>query len=73
LNVRLWLPLRGVFGYKFLVSSIECSGFRNLHETIEIAHPLAVLVGPNNAGKSNVVDALRMVLTPLVTGVIACA
>lgn len=47
------------------LSSIECSGFRNLREPIELAHPLAVLVGANNTGKSNVIDALRMVLTPL--------
>lgn len=44
---------------------IEFDGYRNLTETVHLAHPLAVLVGPNNAGKSNVIDALRMTLSPL--------
>lgn len=47
------------------LSRVEFEGFRNLSDTVELAHPLAVLVGSNNAGKSNVIDALRMTLQPL--------
>jgi len=39
-------------------------GFRNLNTKIELCHPLAVVVGENNAGKSNLIDALRAVLEP---------
>jgi putative ATP-dependent endonuclease of OLD family len=46
------------------VSALRASGYRNLDGTIELCHPLAVLVGENNAGKSNVIDALRTVLEP---------
>jgi putative ATP-dependent endonuclease of the OLD family len=38
--------------------------FRNLGGRVQLAWPVAVLVGANNTGKSNVVDTLRMVLTP---------
>lgn len=47
------------------LSRIEFDGFRNLTDTVAMSHPLAVLVGANNTGKSNVVDALRMTLLPL--------
>jgi putative ATP-dependent endonuclease of the OLD family len=46
------------------VSSLRAVGYRNLNTTIGLCEPLAVLVGENNAGKSNVVDALRTVLEP---------
>jgi putative ATP-dependent endonuclease of OLD family len=46
------------------VTALRAAGFRNLSTTIELCHPLAVLVGENNAGKSNVIDALRAVLEP---------
>jgi putative ATP-dependent endonuclease of the OLD family len=46
------------------VSALCASGYRNLDGVIEVCHPLSVLVGENNAGKSNVVDALRTVLEP---------
>ncbi len=46
------------------LKNAEFDGFRNLSGQVSFAHPLSVLVGPNNAGKSNVIDALRMTLTP---------
>jgi putative ATP-dependent endonuclease of the OLD family len=46
------------------VSALRASGYRNLDGTVELCHPLAVLVGENNAGKSNVIDGLRTVLEP---------
>ncbi|HEY2141087.1 MAG TPA: AAA family ATPase [Solirubrobacteraceae bacterium] len=46
------------------VSAIRATGYRNLDATIGLCHPLAVIVGENNAGKSNVIDALRTVLEP---------
>jgi putative ATP-dependent endonuclease of the OLD family len=46
------------------VSAIGARGYRNLGTTVGLCHPLAVLVGENNAGKSNVIDALRTVLEP---------
>jgi putative ATP-dependent endonuclease of OLD family len=46
------------------VTALRTANFRNLNTTIELCHPLAVLVGENNAGKSNVIDALRAVLEP---------
>jgi len=44
------------------VAALIASGYRNLEGEYPLCHPLAVLVGENNAGKSNVVDALRTVL-----------
>lgn len=44
------------------VSGLKATGYRNLDTTVELCEPLAVLVGENNAGKSNVIDALRTVL-----------
>jgi putative ATP-dependent endonuclease of OLD family len=46
------------------VSALRASGYRNLEGTFPICAPLAILVGENNAGKSNVIDALRTVLEP---------
>ena len=46
------------------ISSLKASGYRNLDGTVGLCRPLAVLVGANNAGKSNVIDALRTVLEP---------
>lgn len=39
-------------------------GYRNLDVTVPLCKPLSVIVGENNAGKSNVIDALRTVLEP---------
>jgi putative ATP-dependent endonuclease of OLD family len=44
------------------VAALTASGYRNLDGEYPLCHPLAVLVGENNAGKSNVVDGLRTVL-----------
>jgi putative ATP-dependent endonuclease of OLD family len=44
------------------VAALIASGYRNLDGEYPLCHPLAVLVGENNAGKSNVIDALRTVL-----------
>ena len=46
------------------VTALRAVGFRNFDTTVELCDPLAVLVGENNAGKSNVIDALRTVLEP---------
>lgn len=46
------------------VDSLTFKDFRNLGGRVQLAWPVAVLVGANNTGKSNIVDALRMVLTP---------
>ena len=39
-------------------------GFRNLKCEVHLTAPLCVVVGANNTGKTNVVDALRTVLWP---------
>jgi putative ATP-dependent endonuclease of OLD family len=46
------------------VKALESKGYRNLDGRVEVCSPLAVLVGENNAGKSNVIDALRTMLEP---------
>lgn len=46
------------------VKALHAKGYRNLDTTVGLCSPLAVLVGENNAGKSNVIDALRTVLEP---------
>lgn len=46
------------------VSALQAKGYRNLEGRFPICAPLAVLVGENNAGKSNIIDALRTVLEP---------
>jgi putative ATP-dependent endonuclease of OLD family len=42
------------------VAAVHANGFRNLQGRIPVSSPLAVLLGPNNAGKSNLVDACRI-------------
>ena len=46
------------------VSALVARGFRNLEGRIPLCAPLAVVIGENNAGKSNVIDALRLLLEP---------
>ena len=46
------------------LTALKASGYRNLDGIYVLPAPLAVLVGENNAGKSNVIDGLRVVLEP---------
>jgi putative ATP-dependent endonuclease of OLD family len=46
------------------ITALTASGYRNLEGTYGLPAPLAVVVGENNAGKSNLIDALRTVLEP---------
>lgn len=46
------------------ISALRASGYRNLDGRIGLCDPVAIVVGENNAGKSNVIDALRSVLEP---------
>lgn len=46
------------------ISALEAHGYRNLEGLYPLCAPLSVLVGENNAGKSNVIDGLRAVLEP---------
>jgi putative ATP-dependent endonuclease of OLD family len=55
-------------GDGMVLSRLEINNFRSCYETtIPFQPDLTVLVGENNSGKSNIVDALRLVLTPLGT------
>ncbi|MGQ0464925.1 MAG: ATP-dependent nuclease [Sporichthyaceae bacterium] len=42
------------------VAAIRARGFRNLEGRVPLAEKVAVLVGENNAGKSNVIEACRL-------------
>ena len=46
------------------IAAIHARGFRNLDGRIPLSATLAVLVGENNAGKSNVIDACRVLFEP---------
>jgi len=46
------------------VATIRSRGFRNLNGRVPLSSPLSVLVGENNAGKSNVIDACRVLFMP---------
>jgi putative ATP-dependent endonuclease of OLD family len=46
------------------LSALVAAGYRNLDGYYPLCHPLAVIVGENNSGKSNIIDALRTVLEP---------
>lgn len=41
------------------IAAIRANGFRNLQGRVPLGAPLAVLVGENNNGKSNVIDVCR--------------
>lgn len=45
------------------LTGLRVTGFRNLDGYFRIPGPLGIIVGENNAGKSNLVDAIRLVLT----------
>jgi putative ATP-dependent endonuclease of OLD family len=42
---------------------LDIEGFRNCCESVRFDSKLTLLLGENNAGKTNIVDALRLVLT----------
>jgi putative ATP-dependent endonuclease of OLD family len=44
------------------LNKLIATGFRNLSGAYPLCHPLSIIVGENNIGKSNIVDALRIVL-----------
>src|SRR6266404_4513946 len=46
------------------LARINATGFRNLDGTIELPEPLTLVVGENNTGKSNLIDALRLLTYP---------
>lgn len=48
------------------LETLTLNNFRSFeHEQISFSEGLTILVGENNAGKSNAIDALRLVTTPL--------
>lgn len=49
------------------LGAIRARGFRNLDGRFPLSDPLAVVLGANNAGKSNLVDACRALFTPEVS------
>ncbi len=72
LNVNLGAPppiVSGAHGESRSVhlAAIRARGFRNLEGRFPLSDPLAVVLGPNNAGKSNLVDACRVLFTPEVS------
>jgi putative ATP-dependent endonuclease of OLD family len=46
------------------LSKVIANGFRNLDCDVSLPYPLALIVGENNAGKSNLIDAIRILLAP---------
>jgi hypothetical protein len=49
---------------RMYVSALVAHGFRNLEGRIPLCEPLVVVIGENNAGKSNVIDGLRLLFKP---------
>lgn len=46
------------------IAQVKLDQFRNLSCSVNFTEGLAILIGENNIGKSNVIDALRMILIP---------
>lgn len=46
------------------IESVNISGFRGIEGSIPLASPLGLIAGPNNAGKSALIDSIRAVLQP---------
>jgi AAA15 family ATPase/GTPase len=47
-----------------MITRLEVDGFKSLRNFAVDLEPLTVFVGPNSAGKSNILDALEL-LSPL--------
>jgi putative ATP-dependent endonuclease of OLD family len=50
-------------GYVY-ISAVVLKGFRGLNCEVPLSEPLAIVAGENNAGKSSVIDALRLSTAP---------
>lgn len=46
------------------ISEVKVENFRGLAVRVDLTSPSSLIVGPNNAGKSSVIDAIRSVLEP---------
>jgi len=51
-------------GHFVRLASLVATGFRNLEGEVAFPRPLSLMVGENNSGKSNVIDALRILTVP---------
>lgn len=52
-------------GAGMVLSELRIRNFRSCYETsVRLRSDLTVIVGENNSGKSNIIDALRLILTP---------
>lgn len=51
------------------IESIRIQGYRSLADVDLLPHEFTVLVGPNNAGKSNIVDALDFLAAVYASGI----
>jgi putative ATP-dependent endonuclease of OLD family len=47
------------------LACVRLQGFRNLDCSVKLCAPLSLVVGENNSGKSNLIDAIRVVLRAL--------
>src|SRR5262249_26789568 len=62
-NCSVYIPFRGERG-PMRLKTLRVENFRSL-QTLEIELPqVCAVVGPNNSGKSNIVEAIRRVLAP---------
>ncbi|MFI0777296.1 ATP-dependent nuclease [Streptomyces sp. NPDC021212] len=60
------LPLLRKVGEKLYLGRIRAKGFKSLLDTdVPLRPGVTVIVGENNAGKSNFIDALRLLTDPL--------
>jgi putative ATP-dependent endonuclease of OLD family len=46
------------------INGLELDGFRGIYADVPLSHPLALVAGENNSGKSAIIDALRLVTAP---------
>jgi putative ATP-dependent endonuclease of the OLD family len=46
------------------LTKLTAQGFRNLHGEVPLPDAMALIAGENNTGKSNVIDALRLLTLP---------
>ncbi|MFF2235717.1 ATP-dependent nuclease [Streptomyces anulatus] len=61
-----YAPAPGTLGEKLYLRTVRAAGFKSLLKAnVPLRQGVTVIVGENNAGKSNFIDALRLLTDPL--------